>query len=265
MYAASEPSWVVPVIREILPKKKLVLDIHDAQVWRSSDPRYKSAEERLSFAWADSLVVPSDTCKKILEPKQPCLVLPPYVNDFCYQSRGWAWKGGIVYQGRVDLPSSKEFMSYSRYEELAKQLKDEIPLHIYMPGKEEDLKPWYDIYRPLCTFNKGLQYEAMLSALGFYDWGLCGNITKHQEWDVAMPNKLFDYMAGGIPIIALNCKEVAKFVKKHKVGIAVSSIQEIKDRWEEREQCQRNVFLKRFNFTMEKHIEKLSSFLQATV
>jgi len=265
VYVHSEPSWIVFNVREVLSDKKVILDIHDAQVWRSADPRYRSAEERLAFKWADALVVPSNACKRVLAPSLPCVVLPPYCNEFVYQARSWGWRGGIVYEGRVDLPAEEKFMDYAKYDLLAKELdKRKIAFHIYLPAKsDKDIEPWRKIYEKICFFHKGLLYEQMLSVLGFYDWGLCGNIKSYRNWNLAMPNKVFDYMAGGIPIIALNAKEAGKFVEKHGIGISVKSLDEIEKRWNERQECQKNVFLKRHNFTMEKHIHVVEDLMRS--
>jgi len=267
VYAASEPSWVLFEIKRVLSNKKVVLDIHDAQIWRSKEPELQSAEERLAFNWADALVVPSETCKEILQrefllSKQPIVVLPPYVNEHFYDNIAWVRKGGIVYQGRIDIPSSPDFMNYTKMDKLAKELnKNGIPFHIYCPlnDRNEELK---SIYEPIAIWHKGKSYENLIKTLGFHDWGICGNLDQFREWDLAMPNKLFEYMAGGIPIIALNAKESGNFIEKHGIGISVRTIDEIKTRWDEREQCQRNVFLKRFDFTMEKHIHIVEDLLK---
>jgi len=253
IHAVSEPSWVVIACREILPDKKIVYDWHDAQIWRSEKADHASAEERLVSNWVDAIIVPSESCKALIETKLPCVVLPPYVNECHIAYNAWGYVGGIVYEGRIDAPEQKEFMNYAKYTDLCKEFdKEGIAFNIFSPSasKPEVLKAYKDI----CTLNQGVPHDHLINCLGVFDWGLCGNLGKHREWDVAMPNKLFEYMAGGIPIIALNAEETGKFVVEHGVGIAVSSVQEIKDQWEKREACQRNVMLKRNQFTMEKHI-----------
>ena len=254
VYCHSEPSWTVFEIRRILPDKKIVLDIHDAQIWRTTDPLFQSAEERLAFNWVDGLVVPSSPCKRILKSSLPTVVLPPYVNEEFYATMSWQRKGGIAYEGRVDVPNNPSFMDYTKYEKACKQFEEVgIPFHIYMPKseREPELKKIYD---KLCIVHTPLSFEKMIMAMGFHDWGLCGNVDNFREWNLSMPNKLFEYIAGGLPIIALNAREVGRFVEKHKIGISVKSVEEIKARWDEREQCQKNVLLKRYDWTMEKHI-----------
>ena len=253
IHAVSEPSWVVIPCREILPDKKIVYDWHDAQVWRSDKPEEASTEERLVSNWVDAIIVPSESCKKLIETKLPCIVLPPYVNEQHIAYNAWGYVGGIVYEGRIDPPSAKPFMDYAKYMDLCKEFeKKGISFNIFSPSttKPEVVKTYNDI----CALNHGVDHVHLINLLGMFDWGLCGNLGKFKEWDVAMPNKLFEYMAGGIPIIALNAKETGKFVRKHGVGIEVSSVEEIMERWDEREQCQKNVMLKRHQFTMEKHI-----------
>lgn len=252
----NEPSWMVLVAKEVLPNIPVILDIHDAMIFRSTEIKHKSAEERITFDWADGLVFVGEKCREIINPKQPSCVLPSYVNEQNYEFKGWQWIGGVAYEGLVDTPDDKGFMQYANYVDVCRGFREVgIPFHIYAPGGSEEKKR--KCYESICHFCTPLPYDKLIRILGCHDWGLCGNLKKYREWNLAFPNKLFEYLAGGIPIIALNCNEIAKFVRKHKVGIAVKSIQEIKDRWGERQECQKNVFAKRFEFAMEKHIHVL--------
>lgn len=253
IHAISEPSWVVIACKEVLPSKKIVLDWHDAQVWRSDNPEDGSTEERIVSNWVDGIIVPSQPCKKLIKPKVPCVVLPPYFNEQNTAYNSWGYTGGIVYEGRVDIPKFRKYMDYCKYDELCKKfMESDIAFSIYSPFS--DRKEHKDVYENICSWNKGQTHNELINLMGIYDWGLCGNLNEYKEWDLSMPNKLFEYMAAGIPIIALNAKETGKFVEKHGVGIYVKSIDEIKSRWCERDKCQRNVFLKRNQFSMEKHI-----------
>lgn len=260
----NEPSWMVMIAKEVLPNVPVVLDIHDAMIFRSTEDKYKSAEERIAFDMADGLVFVGEKCREIINPKVPNCVLPSYVNEDFYQFNSWQWIGGLAYEGRVDTPQQQDFMHYCNYVDLCNELKNvEIPFYVYTPkGGEEKIKACYG---SICNFRKPLPYDKLLPLLGCHDWGLCGNSKPYREWDLAMPNKLFEYMAAGIPIIALNCGEVADFVEKYGVGIVVKSVSEIKDRWEERQECQKNVFLKRFDFTMEKNIGVLEDLYKELV
>lgn len=256
IHVHNEPSWMLMVAKEILPNIPVVLDVHDAMIFRSTKLENKSAEERIAFDWADGFVFVGEKCREIISPKQLSCILPSYVNEQHYEFNSWQWVGGVCYEGRVDTPQDKKFMQYANYVDVCKGFMEAgIPFHAYVPGGGSEKKQ--KCYKSICNLCPPLPYDKMLRILGCHDWGLCGNLKRYREWDLAMPNKLFEYLAGGIPVIALNCSEVAKFVKKHGVGIVVKSIEEIKSRWDERAECQKNVFLKRFEFTMEKHIHLL--------
>lgn len=256
IHVHNEPSWMALVAKEICPDIPVVLDIHDAMIFRSTDIKYKSAEERITFEWADGLVFVGDKCREIIEPKQPSCVLPSYVNEQNYVFKNWQYIGGVVYEGRLDTPEDQDFMRYCNYVDLCNEFtKKEMPFHIYAPGGDKGKRKQY--YKDICNLCVPKVYEKLIAILGCHDWGLCGNLAEFREWDLAMPNKLFEYLAGGIPVIAMNAGEVGKFVTEHGFGIAVGSVDELKDRWDERAACQKNVFAKRFEWTMENHIHVL--------
>ena len=259
IHVHNEPSWPVLVAKEVLPDIPCVLDIHDSMTLRSTDDRHRSAEERLAFDVADGLVFVGEKCKEIIGGNKPSCVLPSYVNEQFYQFQSWRSVGGIVYEGRIDTPEQVDFMHYCTYEDLCRAFVDSgIIFHVYSPKfSNEKIR---NCYKDICQLHDGLPYEKMISAMGFHDWGLCGNLAEYREWNVALPNKLFEYLAGGIPVIALNAEETGKFVEENGFGISVRSVDEIKSRWDERQRCQKNVFMKRFEYTMERHIYLLEEF-----
>jgi glycosyltransferase involved in cell wall biosynthesis len=84
--------------------------------------------------------------------------------------------------------------------------------------------------------------------------------VKTKEWDVAMPNKLFEYMATGVPVVAMNAADCSKFVKDTGVGIAVEGPEELGERWKEHRDCRGRVFKERQAWSMNAHIHKLEQF-----
>jgi len=69
----------------------------------------------------------------------------------------------------------------------------------------------------------------MLKQISRYDWGFCGSPIDHPQWHMAMPNKLFDYIAAGIPVIVYKADESAKFVREHGLGIVIEDLEELAD------------------------------------
>lgn len=252
----NEPSYYVALVKQVFPDKPVVLDVHDSMWFRSDEPQKQSIAERHAFHMADGFVFPSQACAEIIINKglmenKALTVLPPYVNKMFYRINEYSYIGGIVYEGLVETDKGPEVMQYANFKDMAEKMKQlGLPFHIHSTWKNKEALEFYKDAFAEATYP----FEKLIERMGHYDWGICGNSKQYQNWDVAMPNKLFEYMAAGLPIIALNCKSVQQFVEEHGVGIAVKSVEEIKERYDERAKCQANVLMKRNQFTMENKI-----------
>ena len=134
----NEPNWLVTAVKSIFPNKIVVLDAHDSFLIRwsenetSPDAVRISVNERDNFQLADGMVFVSQPMARICRKtfgleKQPYAVLPSYIPKEFYRIDAFRWIGGIVYEGRVDIPEDMEgyarFFAYCDYRKLAKQLK----------------------------------------------------------------------------------------------------------------------------------------------
>jgi len=72
-----------------------------------------------------------------------------------------------------------------------------------------------------------------------------------------MPNKLFEYIAAGIPTIVLNAKEAGEFVEKHELGVFIKDINDIPKIYADHQKYRRIVREKRHQFTAESQAEKI--------
>lgn len=279
----NEPSWFVTAIKERC-SVPVILDVHDSFAARMTDAEeaekrekgekaYRiSVEERNNFQLADALVFPGEAFGKVVMDEygldQPHLILPSYLpRQFC-QYNGREWMGGVVYQGRVDLkkdievnPSMTGFR-YCDYEELATAFhNDGVDFHLYTPqsGKESFQK----IYQDISYLHGGKAFSNLLPAIARHDWGLVGNIFHTPEWEVAMPNKLFDYIAANVPVVSINAGACSKFLEETGVGITVESVDELKLRWKEHRECRKRLIKQRQAWVMERHIHKLEELYNA--
>jgi glycosyltransferase involved in cell wall biosynthesis len=95
-----------------------------------------------------------------------------------------------------------------------------------------------------------------------YDYGWAGfNAAKNRDHlDVALPNKLFEYLASGLPVLSFPHKAQREFLEAKKVGFVFEDLNELDDKIKEEATVQRvrgNVLRKRFDFTMESNIERV--------
>jgi len=95
-----------------------------------------------------------------------------------------------------------------------------------------------------------------------YHYGWAGfNATKNREHlDVALPNKLFEYLASGLPVLSFPHKAQKEFLEAEGLGLVFEDLNELDDKIKEQatvQQVRGNVLRKRFGFTMESNIDRV--------
>lgn len=278
----NEPSWFVQAIKEVCDVP-VVLDVHDSNLARLTSEKEEelreantpgvvrvSTEERTNFQLADSLVFPGEVFADLVcnefKLTQPRLILPSYINEDGLQYNSYVWQGGLVYEGRVDLTDeckdNNHGFVYCDYFELAQKAKEiGIQFHIYPCRSDE---PFVKKYEETCFLHPPKNPVQLLGSLQKHDWGVLGNVFPTSEWEVAFPNKLFEYMAANVPIVAINARACAEFLKETGMGIEVQSLEELKERWPEHETVRKTLIKRRREFVMEKHIHKLEDLYERT-
>lgn len=284
-HAHNEPSWFVTIVKENTDIP-VILDIHDSflarmtpeeeeQLREKGENTYRViTEERNNFQIADALVFPSEPLKNLVVDeynlKQPSIILPSYLPRKIYRYDCREWLGGLVYEGRVDLKSEIESshkrrgFKYCEYENLARKAS-ELGIDFHIRTTRTD-KEFMNVYDDIAYVHKPEPITELVKHLTKHDWGLVGNIFKTSEWDIAFPNKMFEYIGASVPIVAINAPTCAEFIKKHEIGIEIDSLEELQIRWSEHEHCREKLIKTRQMFTMENNInvlEKLYKFFVA--
>lgn len=271
----NEPSYYVSIVKE-LSSKSVVLDIHDSYAARLTEEEEIeliqkgektmriTSDELHNFQLADALVYPSESFGEIvtqtygLEDKKRIL-LPSYVPSTFFNYEATKWMGGIVYEGRIDLPSEynkagRQGYNYTDYIEFANECYDKkLDFYIYSTRNDKEFRDSYE----KALLAGSLKFDNLIKALSGHAWGIVGNTNKATEWSIALPNKMFEYIAAGTPIVSFYADECSRWLEKYGIGITCKCVEELKDRFIEHEECRRNLIKLRSKFAMENNLEEL--------
>jgi glycosyltransferase involved in cell wall biosynthesis len=276
----NEPSWFVTAIKEMCDVP-VILDVHDSFLTRSTPEQAVKAldagekhvricvEERNNFQLADGLVFPGEDFRgKVVSEfglKQPALTLPSYVPKRFYQYSHADWHGGLVYEGKVNLPEeTKGYNSgfnYCDYTDVATRSSQiGLDFHLYAGRQDEKFRKHY---AEKAFIHKPLDYTELMSRIGRHDWGLVGNSVKTEQWKAAMPNKLFEYVAAGMPVVSMNADHCSRFLEETGMGISVGGPEELAERWAEHRPTRAKVVKERQAWSMNAKIHELEGFYRA--
>lgn len=276
-HAHNEPSWYVTALKEITDTP-VILDVHDSYIARSTPEEAdavrsrgemhirETSEERNNFQMADGLVFPGDEFRAEVSSEykleQPALTLQSMLPKRWYAYKAMDWHGGLVYEGKVNLPGDEvkgphTGFEYCEYTDLAKRCHAMgMDFHLYARSD----KKFVEHYKDIALLHQSVEYEQLIGTLTRHDWGLVGNVKKTREWDMAMPNKLFEYTAASVPVAVMNADPSAKFVKETGMGIVVDGPEELGERWKEHREVRKKLVKERQNWSMNAHIHKLEEF-----
>lgn len=260
IHVHNEPNWLGTVAKRARPDLPVVFDAHDLDSVRQGQV---SKNERECFERLDGFIFPSQGYKKICQdlynlPEESCRVIYSMCNKHMMVVNPLPRLGGICYEGGIEAlpPNEADFMGRD-YRKIACYLREwGIPFIIFgANGYYIDF--YYDTTGAICFPPHN--YYTMIAQMSRYDWGLVGSDVKCSQRKHAMPNKLFEYMAAGLPVIVLNAEEAGKFVEEHGFGVYLDNFEDIRKIYLQHEKYKRNVLEKRHMFTMESQIPDILS------
>ena len=165
----------------------------------------------------------------------------------------------IVYEGTLASYEGDHYDLRKIFKDIADH---RMHIHIYV-----DSNPNKD-YRKLAEKDGFIHYHGHLDPrrlfeeITRYDYGWSGfNVAKNKpHMDVALPNKLFEYLACGLPVLSFPHKVQKGFIEKHGVGLVFKDMEELREKLADKELLERireNVSRKRLQFTVERNIGKI--------
>lgn len=164
----------------------------------------------------------------------------------------------IAYEGTLSSFPGDHYDLKDIFKDLARH---GYHIHVYDSHNNRD-------YDQLAETHDSIHYHGhadpreLLCEMTQYDYGWAGfNAAKNQEHlDVALPNKLFEYLAAGLPVLSFPHKTQKEFIEANEVGLVFEDIDEFDDKVKEPltlERIRNNVLQKRYAFTMEANIGRI--------
>lgn len=135
--------------------------------------------------------------------------------------------------------------------------KQNLHVHIHGVFADDATKKCYmELARtPRIHLEKTLPPTDLIRELTRYDYGLIyyQNRAQNTMLDTSLPNKLFEYLAAGLPVLVSPFKSLSMFVEKFKVGVTYSSEKDLRTKLENIDQFK----VRPEDFTIEAHIKDL--------
>jgi len=130
-------------------------------------------------------------------------------------------------------------------------------VHIYPSRDNADYQILADT-TPNIVYHPSLAPERLFEEITQYDFGWAGfNDTLNRvHLDTVLPNKLFEYIACGLPVIGFKHKSLQHFLEKHRLGFVVDAVSGLADRLRDPEidVLRENIRIRRRDFTVEANI-----------
>lgn len=222
-------NWVLSKLKRD-KKVKFISLVHDVEELRKSlYNNYYKNEFNFMLSIADSIIVHNDTMKAffikkgIPENKLVSLKIFDYLMDKEATSNNVIFERAISIAGNLDINKS----AY-----IAQLGKLGIIVHLYGPNFSHSLEQYEDIqYHG--SFPASEIPNQLNSGFGLVWDGnsidtCSGDFGEYLQYN--NPHKLSLYLASGIPVVIWDKAAEADFVRKHNLGICVSSLSELKDK-----------------------------------
>lgn len=169
----------------------------------------------------------------------------------------------IVYEGTVDSQvSGSHYDLMSIFENIAKH---RMHIHIYVSRHNEDYKRFSE-KNEFIHYHGHLTPKILLQEITKYDFGWAGfNATKNKKHlDVTLPNKLFEYIACGLPVLSFPHRTQKQIIEEHGLGFVFHDIEELVEllNTDLVHEKRKTVLKKRHDFTIEKNIGSVKDFYE---
>ena len=162
----------------------------------------------------------------------------------------------IVYEGFISNNNS-HYDLRAIFQALA---AEGIEVHIYPSRDNADYQILADT-TPNIVYHPSLAPKKLFDKITQYDFGWAGfNDTLNRvHLDTVLPNKLFEYISCGLPVIGFQHKSLQRFLETHHLGLVIDAVSGLADRLRDPEidVLRENVRMRRRDFTVEANIGRI--------
>jgi glycosyltransferase involved in cell wall biosynthesis len=168
----------------------------------------------------------------------------------------------IVYQGTLATNGGH----YDLRELFTRLAESKVTLAVYGSRKAPAYERLADEL-PGLTYHRPLRPAELLRTLPRYDFGWAGfnDGLNAAHLDTALPNKVFEYLGCGLPVITLGHRAIRRFVEEEGVGVALEALDELDQRLAQVDVAtiRKRVSQLRPSLTVEANIHRLIDFYAA--
>jgi len=110
-------------------------------------------------------------------------------------------------------------------------------LHIHIYPTSNLITQSNDSYKELADSNEFIHFHGnmnrmeLLKEITQYDYGWAGfnGVENKTHLDIALPNKIMEYVACGLPVLAFPHKTIQRFIEQYGVGLVFDDIDELEE------------------------------------
>jgi hypothetical protein len=268
IWCHNEPDLMTELASDPSVKRDRLL-IHDCHDLPTLHPGYEKNEEmnpqeKNAIEKSDFVFVPTDNYIDLVFNKYNTIdknkikVVYSGTPEMYFPEQDLPRVNGLLYCGQVNVPSMDSKLHYRNVIPLFQTLTEiGIASHIYNTTPNINMMPY--TMAGACSYGT-LRMYAAIDQYTRYDYGFVGSNVDTFEIQVCMPNKLFDCMTAGIPLIALNAGTSGKFITENGIGISVQGLENLRTvDWTNEtfwEGCRKKVREIRHDYSMEKVLTK---------
>ncbi len=213
-------------------KARIVYDAHEYEIERTGMGKktrlFAHLLEGILIKFADLVITVSDSIAneyaRLYNMKKPALVLncpayKPFVKHDLFREELGIRKDQkiFIYQGGL----SKE-RGLDKLLDYFSSLKDDSKVIVFMGygSMEKEIK---ECKSPNVYFHAAVSASVLLKYTSSADYGVFVYENHCKSIYYCLPNKLFEFMHAGLPVIVANLYELSRFVKNNEIGVVAEN------------------------------------------